>query len=98
MNIITGYSPGELILASGMTVESIIFQFDFQANETYRMYNREGFKTGFFVLMVYRAKIAIEADRHALVDYHQGYVPKPTYITYTSLFYEFGECITPYNV
>ena len=41
--------------------------------------------------MVFRAKIAIEADRHALVDYHQGYISKPIYITYNSV-HELREC------
>ena len=76
---------GILRVAKLVSVESIIFQFDFQGNESDRMYNRRGLKTGLFVLMVFRAKIAIEADRHALVDYHQGYISKPIYITYTSL-------------
>lgn len=82
-----------LRVANAITVESIIFQFDFQGNVSDRMYNRNGLKTGLFVLMVYRAKIAIEADRHALVHYPQGYISKPIYITYTFLFYELRECI-----
>ena len=77
---------GFLRVAKVISVELIIFEFDFQGNKSDRMYNRRGLKTGLFVLMVFRAKIAIEADRHALVDYHQGYISKPIYITYTSLY------------
>ena len=31
-----------------------------------------GLKTGFFVLVVYRAKIVVETDMHVLDDCHHG--------------------------